>query len=60
MAQFKFDFAEKMKKDRENLLITSALSAMEVLKDEFGFTQEQLNKFTEKYTPALNKNLKGK
>jgi hypothetical protein len=60
MAQAKFNILENIKKDRENLLAISMISSLEVLKNEFGFSQEQLNKFAEKYTPTLGKNLKGK
>lgn len=54
------NFAQTIVDDRKAIMIAGMLASMEVLKDEFGFNQEQLNKFAEKYTPALNKNLKGK
>lgn len=43
--------------DRKALLTASLLASMEILKEDFGFTQEQLQKFSDKYIPAVQKNL---
>lgn len=44
-------------KDREALLTASMLGSMQILKNDFGFTQEQLTSFAEKWIPAVKANL---
>lgn len=46
--------------DRRALLNNSLISSLEVLKDKFGFTQEQLTQFADEYVKALQKNAKTK
>lgn len=59
MQKDKFNLEKTIIKDREALLQAGVLASMEILKDHFGFTQEQLNKFAELYVPTLQSNLKG-
>lgn len=47
-------------KDREAILQAGLLASLEILKNEFGFDEEQLNKFAGAYLPALKNNLKSK
>jgi hypothetical protein len=45
--------------DRKKIIIAGMLTSMEILKNEFGFTEKQINKFADLYTPTLDKHLKG-
>lgn len=54
------NFLQKIVEDRRIIMTAGMIAAMEVLKSDFNFTPDQLNKFAEKYTPALRKNLKVK
>jgi hypothetical protein len=51
-------YEQWVNKQAKALMATCLVSSMEVLKDKFGFTQEQLNKFAAEYIPILQKNLK--
>lgn len=57
MARNEKNLQQTIVKDREALLQAGLLASMEILKDEFGFDTEKLNKFAEAYLPALKKNL---
>lgn len=50
---------QSIAKDREALLQAGLLASMEILKNEFGFDTDKLNKFAEAYLPALKNNLPG-
>lgn len=47
-----------LNKQIEAVMGACLVTSVEVLKDKFGFTQEQLNEFAEQYVPVLQKNLK--
>ena len=52
-------YEQWLNKQTEAIMTTCLVSSMEVLKDKFEFTQEQLKKFADEYIPTLQKNLKG-
>lgn len=60
MSKNEKDFMQTIIKDREALLQAGLLTSMEILKNDFGFDTEKLNKFAEAYLPALKKNFKNK
>jgi hypothetical protein len=47
-------------KDREAMLQAGLLASLEILKNEFGFDTDKLNKFSRLYIPALKNNLNNK
>jgi len=50
-------YEQWLNKQTEAIMGTCLVTSMEVLKDKFGFTQEQLIKFAEEYVPVLKKNI---
>lgn len=51
------EVAEFVIDERYNMLKKSLVSSMETLRDEFGFTSEQLDKFAEEHNKRLSKML---
>jgi len=49
---------QRLNKQTEAIMATCLVSSMEVLKDKFEFTQEQLGKFADEYIFTLQKKLK--
>lgn len=53
-------YEDFLNKKIESVMATCLVSSVEILKNDFGFTKEQLNKFADKFVPTLKKNLNNK
>lgn len=53
------EFSEYVVQNRLQMLQASMLAGMETLKEDFNFTQEQLNEFAKKHNERLNQVLGG-
>lgn len=54
------NFVQEIVNDRKNIMTTSLVSTLEVLKKDFKFDENQLKEFADKYVSVMQKNLKVK
>lgn len=51
------DIAQIIQQDRQQLIMLGLISSLEILKRDFGFTQEQIEDFANKYKPEMEKQM---